>query len=293
MAFGPNVVEARSANCLMECGLTASTSNRPVRDTEIAVEAENDTSAHGGGSQDGAIQKSQLLIQSFPPDGSVTNLTTLARQAGLAKSTTHRTLGILVETGMVIRTADGYRLGARTFEMAFSVTRALQKADLRDRLLPHLLDLYERTHQTVYLGILRHDEVICSQILYDRRGPSTALRQGHAAPASTTAAGHALLAYSTAFHTRPDMGAGALPEAVPWRRLFQVRRIGVAVVHASGSANVIEIAAPVLDANRRAVCAFAVSAPRHRLDIGQTSELVRRMADAAAREVKGALRERS
>lgn len=277
---------------LMEFTLTAR-SKRRLATAKNTAEAADERSEKGVSAQDGAIQKSQRLIRAFPPDGSAINLTTLANRAGLAKSTAHRTLGILVDTGVAVRTEDGYRLGSRMFELAQSVARAMQNADLRDRLLPYLLDLYERTHETVYMGILRHDEVLCSQVLYDRRGPSTPLRQGQAAPAAETAAGHALLAYSPAFHQRPGRGCRHVNDTVTWSKLFHVRRIGIAVAHAGGPADVIEIAAPVLDANRYAVCAFTVSAPRQRLDVGPTAELVRRVTDAASRELRCARRQRA
>ena len=52
---------------------------------------------------------------------------------------------------MLSRTATGFSLGIRLFELGELVG---DRRDLRDAALPFLEELFELTHETVHLGVL-------------------------------------------------------------------------------------------------------------------------------------------
>jgi IclR family KDG regulon transcriptional repressor len=251
--------------------------------------------------RDGAIQKSQLIIRAFPFDGDTVSLSLLARRAGIAKSTAHRTLGILEETGVVVRTRKGYQLGTRAFEIAHAVVNARLGMELREQLLPRLLDLYELTHETVILEVMRHGQAMCAEVFYGHRGPCFPIRVGQLRPAWESAGGMVLLAHRMV--TRSGTTSGSAPAVQPRgrgmadrgaaetheRELVKIRRSGMAIISSgAGATGVVSFAAPVRDARGSTVCAISVSAPEQRVNVGRLADLVKRAADAASGELRRA-----
>lgn len=104
--------------------------------------------ARASGPVDRAFALLQIVVASPHPIG----VRDLARRAGLAPSTTTRTLGILGDLGMVERTADGAaRPGASLATLTHQVGQST--ASLRDRLRPLSVDLMNEFGENAAIAI--------------------------------------------------------------------------------------------------------------------------------------------
>ena len=122
----------------------------------------------------------------------VLTLAEIARRSGLPKSTAHRVLAMLAETGAVELGDGGYRLGLRMF----SLGALPPEAGLREAAMVHLEGLHRVTGQTLHLAVLRGDDVVYLEKLLSRKPVETPAAIGNRMPATCTAVGKALLAFS-------------------------------------------------------------------------------------------------
>jgi len=84
--------------------------------------------------------------------------TAVVEATGLAKATTHRILGTLVDRQFVTVDLDGsYLPGPKILALA---GRALQHIDISAIAKPFIDALVERSHCTVHLGVVNRDEII-------------------------------------------------------------------------------------------------------------------------------------
>ena len=127
--------------------------------------------AAGGKSElDTSVGKALALLEAFQDAGRAVGVTHLAATAGLPKSTAYRLLGILLEWGLVERSGSGYCLGAHLFELGNAIP-SCGPSGLREIASPHLMRLYEASHETVHLGVLDGTEVIYVERLCGRNPP--------------------------------------------------------------------------------------------------------------------------
>jgi len=117
----------------------------------------------------------------------------IASRLSLHKSTTHRLLAVLEESGYVERSAANgkYSLGMKLIELG---TRASSRLDLCELAGPVLDRLMERTGETAHIGILSQGAVISiadSESYKTLRTPSTVGRRN---PAHCSSQGKVLMA---------------------------------------------------------------------------------------------------
>jgi hypothetical protein len=110
---------------------------------------------------------------------------------GLAKATTHRILGTLLEHGFVALAADGsYLPGPKILSLA---GRALERIDISAIAQPFVDDLVAKVHCTVHVGVVNGDEIVYlirSDSDKPYRMPS---RVGNAIPLHSSGIGKAVL----------------------------------------------------------------------------------------------------
>ncbi|GAA2411796.1 IclR family transcriptional regulator [Actinomadura vinacea] len=236
-----------------------------------------------------AVDKAISLLVAFGDQASTgIGVSELARRAQLSKSTAHRVLGMLERNGVVERAGTGYRLGARLHELGQAVYPRRHEA-LRDRLLPHLTDLYELTRQTVHLAMLHGPDVVFPAKLYGHHSVLAPSRIGGRLPAHCTGVGKVLLAY--------DAEAAAQAVAVPLRQLTgstittsddllaelaRIREVGVSFDHGESWSGLSCVAAPVFGPGRRVVAALSVAGQTGRIDLDRANVEVRRVSAAAS-----------
>src|SRR5690349_12370514 len=139
------------------------------------------------------LGKVMAVLSSFTVDDHGVSLAELARRTGLAKGTLHRVLADLVEVRLLDRTAGGYRLSGQLFQLGM---RASVERQLLEVATPFMEDLYERTHETVHLGVLEGQEVVYVAKIGGHRQVRSPSRIGGRMPLHCTAIGKALLANS-------------------------------------------------------------------------------------------------
>lgn len=136
------------------------------------------------------------LIGAFAQgDGSFT-LSELARRARLPLATAHRLLGELHAWDGVVQNERGrYRLGNKFVEIASYSTRGFQ---LRERALPHLIELQRQSGLSLQLAAREGDHVVYLEALRTAPNYSGENRIGGRLPLHAAGTGLVLLAYAPA-----------------------------------------------------------------------------------------------
>ena len=220
-----------------------------------------------GAGLDSVLGRAVALLRAFGPDEPVLTLAELARRTGLPKATVHRMAGDLVELRLLDRVEGGYRLSGGLFELGM---RASAERSLLELAMPFLQDLYERTHETVHLGIAEGQEVVYVAKIGGHRQVATPSRTGGRMPMHCTAIGKVLLAHADPAVRTAVLG-GPLERRTPHtivapgllrRQLDAVLEKGVAFEQEESTVGLRCVAAPVLDASgKHAVAAISVTGP--------------------------------
>lgn len=215
------------------------------------------------------LGKVVTILRAFTADDHGVSLAELGRRTGLAKGTLHRVVNDLIDVRMLDKDAAGYRLGGQMFELGMlaSVERTLLEVAI-----PFMEDLYERTHETVHLGVPEGIEVVYVSKIGGHRPASSPSRVGGRMPMYCTAIGKALLAFSV-----PELFADIVEDGLarktprtitaPGRlrdHLDRVTETGVAFEYEESSVGLVCVAAPVLDADENPVAAVSVTGPATR-----------------------------
>jgi DNA-binding IclR family transcriptional regulator len=233
------------------------------------------------------LGKVVTVLYAFGADDDALPLAEIARRTGLPKTTLHRLLGDLTETHLLERDGLGYRLGGALFELGL---RASLERGLLEVAIPFLQDLYERTHETVHLGVREGIEVVYVEKIGGHRQAATPSRIGGRMPLHCTAIGKALLAYSPPDVLAQRVTAG-LPALAPRtitapgllrRQLARVIETGTAFEYEESAVGLVCVAAPVLDPQDQAIAAISVSGPSIRFHPEEHANSVRAAAAGIA-----------
>jgi DNA-binding IclR family transcriptional regulator len=210
------------------------------------------------------------------PDGR--SLADLAAEVGMPKPTAHRILKTLTALGYLERPASG------VYRQSPQVQRLVSDAAVRrliDAASRPLRDLHAKTHETVNLGVLRHDRVIYLDVL-ECTLPLRRVATRTSDPFHTTALGRAIAARLPA-DRRSRLLARARLERRTAATIADRRRLAAEIERAAKQGYAIEenetdvgvacIGAAVC-AGDEAVGAISVSLPLARLDAASRRRLV-------------------
>lgn len=233
------------------------------------------------------LERAFRVLNAFAPRDSRLRLAELSRRTGLPKGSLHRMVTQLVTVGALERVDDRYQLGLRMFEIARMVPVQLR---LREVMLPFMEDLYEATHETVHLGVLRDTEVIYIDRIAGHRQVYCPTRVGGRMPAHCTSLGKAMLAFSDP-EVLEKVIAGGLPALSPHtitvprvlrQQIEQARTDGVAYDNEESLRGLVCVGAPVLH-HHEVVAALSVTGPKARLNPRRLAPAVRTAALGASR----------
>jgi len=241
-----------------------------------------------GQTLDTVLGKAVAILRSFTAEDRVLPLAELVRRTGLPKGTVHRVAGDLVDHRLLDRTEHGYRLSGGLFELGL---RASSERTLLELAMPFLQDLYERTHETVHLGVREGTEVVyIAKIGGHRQAPSPS-RPGGRMPMHCTAIGKVLLAYAGP-ELRREVLTGPLERrtqrtivapGVLERQLARVVETGVAYEQEESTPGLRCVAAPVLEVDSAVpIAAVSVTGPIGRFHAEAHESAVRAAATALA-----------
>ncbi|MEU5879810.1 IclR family transcriptional regulator [Spirillospora sp. NPDC047279] len=215
---------------------------------------------------DTVLGKITAILFAFTSEDHSVGFAELGRRTGLAKGTLHRVVGDLTAAGLLERAGAGYRLSGKVFELGM---RASVERSLLELATPFLEDLYERTHETVHLGVLDGTEVVYVAKIVGHRQATTPSRLGGRMPLYCTAIGKALLAFSPPelFGRVAEAGlARRTPRTITApgllrRQLERIAETGVAFEHEESAPGLVCVAAPILDPADRPIAAVSVTGP--------------------------------
>ncbi len=213
-----------------------------------------------------AVDKAFSILKAFGADSrGALGVSEIARRTGLSKSTSFRLLSMLEHNQVVTRVGTGYRVGSLLSSIGSSGLSPAHDA-LRDALTPYLIDLYERTRQTVHLAVLEGTEIVYLNKLHGSHPAHSPSRIGGHAPAYATGIGKVLLAWnpeSTDQTLSSPLEAWTENTIVDKDRLLVeldgIRRTGVGFDRGESLRGLSCIAAPIVGRSGRPVAAFSIS----------------------------------
>lgn len=202
-------------------------------------------------------------------------VTDIARELDFTVGTAFRLVSTLVDAGFAQQSSTNkkYGPGLKVLELANMIR---SRANFIELAHPHLEMLMSETNETVNLGVLHGDDVAYVDRVVGRQQLIMEVRIGSRVPAYCTALGKTLLAhvdpqFREAYLARlPYLPASDGTAPPPRHRLAQeledVVKAGVGYDRGELSPDVVCVAAPILDADGRALAAVSVSGPRHRME---------------------------
>lgn len=213
-------------------------------------------------------------------------------ELGVAQSTAHRLMAMLVYYGFVRQDpiSRAYLAGPALMEIGLAV---VQSMDIRTVAHDILVELSATTHETTHLAQLEDTHVRFLDGVESDRALRVASRTGRTLPAYATSVGKALLAYLSAeelrarypeekFTDRPtDKTVEKLSDLEA--QLDKVRRQGYATNSSESEEGVSSIGVAVIHPVRGPVAALSVAAPVGRLPALRAREAAAHLMEAAQR----------
>jgi IclR family transcriptional regulator, acetate operon repressor len=226
-------------------------------------------------------------------DAGELGVTELGRRLGVHKATASRLAATLAERGLLERDpqTDRYRLGFGLVRLAGA---AMARLDLVSSARATLDDLAERTHETVTIGVLSHDDVVSVDQVTGTRSIVSVSWVGKRTPLHTTSTGKVFLAFM-GDDERERRLAEPLEAATPRSvtspetmrtQLAEIRRRGYAQTLEELEVGLNAVAAPVGDGT--VIAALSVSGPSFRLrpvDLPRIGQQTIEAADAVSRRL--------
>jgi IclR family transcriptional regulator, acetate operon repressor len=221
-------------------------------------------------------------------------VTEIARALGLNASTTHRILRALVAAGYVAQNAhsERYRLGREAFLLGHAARRTLGL----EAAMPVLERLAEETGESVNL-VIRDGKAGLVVLRAESRQPLRFTQNvGTQIPLYCTSSGKTLLAFADDYRAEVarlrdirQLTPATLtsPEEL-LRDLEETRERGYSVNRAEHIPGVWGVAAPVLDADGRAIAVLAVQGPEIRITEDRVAALAALVIETA-RAVRAAI----
>jgi DNA-binding IclR family transcriptional regulator len=215
---------------------------------------------------DTVLGKTMAILNSFTLDRASLTFADLQQATGLSKATLHRLLGDLLAVRLLDRLEGRYLLSKLVFELGM---RASVERSLLEIALPFLEDLYERTHETVHLGVREEYEVLYIAKVGGHQQARSPSRIGGRMPLHATAIGKVLLAHAPE-SVRDQVLDNPLERrsartvtstAVLRAQLETVIESGTAFEYEESAPGIVCVAAPVLDVHDRILAAVSVTGP--------------------------------
>jgi IclR family transcriptional regulator, acetate operon repressor len=237
-----------------------------------------------------SVDNALRLIRLFNERESL-RLTDACSYLGVAHSTAHRLLAMLIHHGFVQQDPQSrtYRPGPTLLEIGLAV---VEKSDVRVRAKPMLAALVDQFNETVHLMALEGTRVRYLDAVEGTRALRVAPRTGTLLPAHCTSGGKVLLAdlpddrvralYAdpASLETQTDRSVSTLPGLLA--ALEEVRANGYATNYEESEEGVGSVAIALRDAAGRARAAVAVAVPTTRLGAAIRKEIAAALLDHAA-----------
>jgi IclR family KDG regulon transcriptional repressor len=230
-----------------------------------------------------AIERASLILDVLGQSSQGISVKELSAEVKLPKGTTHRLLSSLAYFGFVQQDAKTrhYSLGFKLVELG---NRLLNNLDFRAEAKTSLIDLAERTKETVHLVILDNNEVLYVDKVESNENPSglrMASRVGSRTPAHSCAVGKVLLAYFFEEQLKefikvkglPKMTEKTITDPIKLKEHLKFVRIqGFAIDDEENEKGIRCVAAPIYNEVGRVVASISISGPAIRITMKRIQE---------------------
>jgi IclR family pca regulon transcriptional regulator len=245
-----------------------------------------------------ALAKGLRILALFSERRSSLRLTEIVALTGLPMPTAFRLVATLEGEGYVERLPDGaIRPGAAVLTLGFSALRGLDLVQTSSLILS---ELFERTKQTVNLGVLAFDRVVyIARLQSDAVLVTANVTVGSTLPAIVTSMGKVLLADLPEAELARRIGPASFEG--PWgpnaarnlpalvAELERVRTAGFAVQDEELAAGLRSIAAPVRQSDGRVIAAVNVAVPARDFSVNDLNARLREPLLAACGRISARL----
>lgn len=214
------------------------------------------------------------VLEKLGEAGRLMSVVELAKATARPKSTVHRVLSTLVNTGFVEQdsSTEKYRLTIKMWRLGIS---ALNELDLIKIARPHLEALMNATDETVHLAVLdTHGDIVYISKVESARSIRVQTQIGRLSPSWCTATGRSLLAFNPAVLEKVMSRKLAartprtITDAARLRKIIgrRVAQDGYAVTKAENHPEMGGIAAPIHDHTGSVIASCGIAIPAFRMD---------------------------
>jgi IclR family KDG regulon transcriptional repressor len=214
------------------------------------------------------VSRALDLLDQFREDDSEFGITDLSKRMELQKNNVFRLIVTLKAKKYIeINSATGkYRLGIKARALGQLAT---QQIDFASHVRPILNDLKQQSHETCYFSVVKEGYAYYLDGVESDLPVRVVQMVGNSRPLNGTAAGKVLLAFMEP-QNRMELISGKETEGITDvnmlnKELYKVAQQGYAIDDQEYDAGVMEIAAPVFDANGGIIGALSILGPEMRL----------------------------
>lgn len=241
-----------------------------------------------------SVDNALRLLLLFETQPSI-RLTDASNYLGVASSTAHRLMGMLLYRGFVRQNpaTRAYEPGQALSSIAFAIRR---QVDIRTLARPVLEQLFQKTRETVHFARLERTDTQFIDAIESSRAVRVGSRQGVTLPANCTATGKAMLSRLTQDQLRalypnkelPGLTANSITSRVDLEaELSEIRRIGYATSREESEDGVTSVAVAFAGPSGT-LYGINVSVPAHRMSDQLRAELGE-MLRTSAEDLQGLL----
>lgn len=234
---------------------------------------------------DQVLAQAVAVLHAFTADDPRLDIPELARRAELPESTVSDIVRGLVNSQLMEPSGDGYRLSTLVFELGM---RTSAERRLVEVATPFLEDLYERTRETVHLGVRHHLDVVYVAKIGGHGFSEVPSRIGQRLPLHCTAIGKALLANADDSVVQAVIDRGLTPRGPNTitdpqelrTQLAGIAESGMSFEYEESTPGIACISAAVRGADGEVVAAVSIAGPRYRFVPEQHQIPMRAATDA-------------
>jgi IclR family pca regulon transcriptional regulator len=226
-----------------------------------------------------SLARGLKLLGAFTPDRPKLSFGELCGTCDLPRTTVHRLLGTLLGLDFLVFDEESRRYFPGPRAVSIGVA-ALNSMDMRERVRPYLLKLFQILDETISFAVQDRAEIVIFERVATRRIIAVDLSIGARLPIHNTSMGRCLLAFLPE-RERDDLIAelrhGLLGEAdyLKLRRAVdQGLKRGYTISDQEFAPGLLAIACPVWDSNNRIFGAVNVALPAFRATLKQIEETV-------------------
>ncbi len=220
-----------------------------------------------------SIERAFSILEQLSGHPQGMQITKLAEETGLSKSTVHRLLSTLIELKYVKQDTDTerYSIGYRALYLSRNL---LNTSSLISNTKPFLQKLVDKINETIHLCVEENEEIVYIDKIESNQTIRMSSRIGSRAPMYCTGVGKIILSGKTEEEFFDIVNRINFIKKTPntilnssdlFEEIKQIRRQGYALDDIENEEGIRCIAVPIYDFSGKIVASFSVSGPSSRI----------------------------